>query len=118
MYAIAEPALQAKDRELVHKRMQEHVCDPDTTPLLVFPEGTCVNNEYTVMFKKGAFDLGATVCPVAIKYNKIFVDAFWNSRRQAFSTYIVCTRARPRCRACVARVFRLAARVLQKAGCL
>lgn len=34
------------------------------------------------MFKKGAFDLGATVYPVAIKYNKIFVDAFWNSRRQ------------------------------------
>ena len=73
----------------MHKRMQAHVQDPDTTPLLVFPEGTCVNNEYTVMFKKGAFDLGATVCPVAIKYNKIFVDAFWNSRRQAFSTYIV-----------------------------
>ncbi len=26
--------------------------DPDSNPLLVFPEGTCVNNEYTVMFKK------------------------------------------------------------------
>jgi glycerol-3-phosphate O-acyltransferase 3/4 len=81
--------MQSKDRELVHKRMVEHVRNPETTPLLVFPEGTCVNNEYTVMFKKGAFDLGATVCPVAIKYNKIFVDAFWNSRRQPFSTYIV-----------------------------
>jgi glycerol-3-phosphate O-acyltransferase 3/4 len=70
--------------------MLEHVRDPTATPLLVFPEGTCVNNEYTVMFKRGAFDLGVTVCPVAIKYNKIFVDAFWNSRRQAFTTYIVC----------------------------
>jgi hypothetical protein len=45
------------------------------------------------MFKRGAFDLGATVCPVAIKYNKIFVDAFWNSRRQPFTVYIV--RPRP-----------------------
>lgn len=24
----------------------------------VFPEGTCVNNEYVVMFKRGAFELG------------------------------------------------------------
>jgi hypothetical protein len=29
-----------------------------STPLLIFPEGTCVNNEYCVMFKRGAFDLG------------------------------------------------------------
>lgn len=53
------------------------------------------------MFKKGAFELGATVYPVAIKYkydiwidraesttnlvsffSKLFVDAFWNSRTQ------------------------------------
>ena len=78
-----------KDRQIVAKRMHEHIRDPAATPLLVFPEGTCVNNEYTVMFKRGAFDLGATVCPVAIKYNKIFVDAFWNSRRQPFSWYMV-----------------------------
>lgn len=24
----------------------------DNNPLLIFPEGTCVNNHYTVMFKK------------------------------------------------------------------
>lgn len=70
--------------------MKAHVAAPDTTPLLIFPEGTCVNNEYCVMFKRGAFDLGATVCPVAIKYNKIFVDAFWNSRRQSFTNHLVC----------------------------
>ncbi len=51
---------------------------PDSTPLLIFPEGTCVNNEYTLLFKRGAFDMGCTVCPVAIKYNKVLVDAFWN----------------------------------------
>jgi hypothetical protein len=48
----------------------------------------CVNNEYCVLFKKGAFDLGARVYPVAIKYNKIFVDAFWNSKRQSFSQHL------------------------------
>lgn len=81
--------MQVKDRQLVMERMKQHVANPDTTPLLIFPEGTCVNNEYTVMFKRGAFDLGATVCPVAIKYNKIFVDAFWNSKRQSFTSHIV-----------------------------
>jgi 1-acyl-sn-glycerol-3-phosphate acyltransferase len=27
----------------------------------VFPEGTCVNNEYVVMFKRGAFELGMSL---------------------------------------------------------
>lgn len=69
--------------------MKAYVHAEGSTPLLIFPEGTCVNNEYVVMFKRGAFDLDATVCPVAIKYNKIFVDAFWNSRRQSFTQHIV-----------------------------
>ena len=73
------------------ERMKAHVQAADTTPLLIFPEGTCVNNEYCVMFKRGAFDLGATVCPIAIKYNKIFVDAFWNSKRQSFTAHLVRT---------------------------
>ena len=80
---------QVKDRVIVAERMKQHVQAADTTPLLIFPEGTCVNNEYCVMFKRGAFDLGATVCPVAIKYNKVFVDAFWNSKRQSFTAHLV-----------------------------
>uniref|UniRef100_A0A251U944 Putative phospholipid/glycerol acyltransferase n=1 Tax=Helianthus annuus TaxID=4232 RepID=A0A251U944_HELAN len=76
---------EAKDREIVARKLREHVEGTDNNPLLIFPEGTCVNNNYTVMFKKGAFELGATVCPIAIKYNKIFVDAFWNSRKQDIS---------------------------------
>lgn len=71
------------------ERMKYHVQSPTTTPLLIFPEGTCVNNEYCVMFKRGAFDFGATVCPIAIKYNKIFVDAFWNSKRQSFTQHLL-----------------------------
>lgn len=51
-------SLQAKDRQLVQQRMRAHVQNPESTPLLIFPEGTCVNNEYCVMFKRGAFDLG------------------------------------------------------------
>lgn len=41
------------------------------------------------MFKRGAFDLDAAVFPVAIRYNKIFVDAFWNSKKQSFSAHLV-----------------------------
>eukprot|EP00245_Coleochaete_scutata_P012610 TRINITY_DN4912_c0_g1_i1.p1 TRINITY_DN4912_c0_g1~~TRINITY_DN4912_c0_g1_i1.p1 ORF type:complete len:467 (+),score=85.52 TRINITY_DN4912_c0_g1_i1:239-1639(+) len=80
---------EAKDRHMVTEKIKKHVADPDANPLLIFPEGTCVNNEYTVMFKKGAFELGCAVCPVAIKYNKIFVDAFWNSRKQSFSNHLL-----------------------------
>eukprot|EP00240_Pyramimonas_obovata_P004957 CAMPEP_0118944026 /NCGR_PEP_ID=MMETSP1169-20130426/39515_1 /TAXON_ID=36882 /ORGANISM="Pyramimonas obovata, Strain CCMP722" /LENGTH=413 /DNA_ID=CAMNT_0006889423 /DNA_START=245 /DNA_END=1482 /DNA_ORIENTATION=+ len=78
-----------KDRSTVAQRLRAHVRDGTKNPLLIFPEGTCVNNEFCVMFKKGAFDLGATVHPIAIKYNKIFVDAFWNSRRQSFTQHLM-----------------------------
>ncbi|GAY46118.1 hypothetical protein CUMW_094530 [Citrus unshiu] len=80
---------EAKDREIVARKLRDHVQGTDNNPLLIFPEGTCVNNHYTVMFKKGAFELGCTVCPVAIKYNKIFVDAFWNSRKQSFTMHLL-----------------------------
>ncbi|KAL9328909.1 hypothetical protein ACSQ67_003912 [Phaseolus vulgaris] len=33
--------------------------------------------------------LNLAVCPVAIKYNQIFVDAFWNSRQQSFTTHLL-----------------------------
>ena len=65
---------EAKDRLAVGRKIKAHVQQEGETPLLIFPEGTCVNNQYCVMFKKGAFDLDATVCPIAIKYNKIFVS--------------------------------------------
>ncbi|KAJ8903375.1 hypothetical protein NDN08_004483 [Rhodosorus marinus] len=77
-----------KDRGLVRNRIQEHVNRADVAPLLIFPEGTCVNNHYTVMFKKGAFELDAEVCPVTLKYNNIFVDAFWDTRNVSFLRYL------------------------------
>jgi hypothetical protein len=36
---------------------------------------------FLILVLQGAFELGCTVCPIAIKYNKIFVDAFWNSKK-------------------------------------
>lgn len=76
------------DRALVAARMRAHVAASASTPLLIFPEGTCVNNRYCVMFKRGAFDVGAVVCPVAIRYDRVFVDAFWNSKRQSFTAHL------------------------------
>mmetsp|Transcript_17338 Transcript_17338/g.21002 ORF Transcript_17338/g.21002 Transcript_17338/m.21002 type:complete len:297 (+) Transcript_17338:117-1007(+) len=78
-----------KDRAIVAKKLQDHANDPTRNPLLVFPEGTCVNNEYCIQFKKGVFQLGVPIHPVAIKYNKMFVDPFWNSRQQSFVGHLI-----------------------------
>jgi glycerol-3-phosphate O-acyltransferase 3/4 len=59
----------ADDRTKIAKLIKEHVHNSNKLPLLLFPEGTCVNNEYCVMFKKGAFEIeNTTVWPIAIKY--------------------------------------------------
>jgi len=78
-----------KDRAVVAKKLRAHSKDPARNPLLVFPEGTCVNNEYVIQFKKGIFEIGAPVVPIAIKYNKMFVDPFWNSSEQSFVMHLV-----------------------------
>ena len=78
----------AKDRDKVARTIKEYVKNDGRFPLLIFPEGTCVNNQYSTMFKKGAFDLDCAVCPIAVKYNKIFVDAFWSSRQQSFTMHL------------------------------
>jgi len=78
----------SKDRATISRKIKEHVRDDIKLPLLLFPEGTCVNNDYCVMFKKGAFEIGATVYPIAVKYNKLFSDPFWNSRKQSFLRHL------------------------------
>jgi len=74
------------DRELVKRQLRKHISDINNPRLLLFPEGTCVNNEFCVQFKRGAFSLGdeVEVCPVAIKYNKLFSDPYWVRRDQPF----------------------------------
>ncbi|XP_023409066.1 glycerol-3-phosphate acyltransferase 3 isoform X3 [Loxodonta africana] len=56
-----------KDRHLVTKRLREHIADKKKLPILIFPEGTCINNTSVMMFKKGSFEIGGTIHPVAIK---------------------------------------------------
>lgn len=48
-------------------RLKEHVDDPDKLPILIFPEGTCINNTSVMQFKKGSFEVGSVIYPVAIK---------------------------------------------------
>lgn len=61
---------EARDRGLVARRMREHVEKKDNLPILIFPEGTCINNTSVMMFKKGCFEVDTTICPVAIKYDQ------------------------------------------------
>ncbi|KAM6401466.1 glycerol-3-phosphate acyltransferase 3-like isoform 2-T2 [Pluvialis apricaria] len=77
-----------KDRHLVRKKIREHVADKAKLPILIFPEGTCTNNTSVMMFKKGSFEVGGTIHPVAIKYDPRFADAFWNSTKYSMMTYV------------------------------
>ncbi|CAB3998127.1 Glycerol-3-phosphate acyltransferase 4 [Paramuricea clavata] len=78
-----------KDRITVAKRLREHVEDPSKDPILIFPEGTCINNTSVMMFKKGSFDIGGTIYPVAIKYDPLFSNAFWNSSQYSMVHYLL-----------------------------
>eukprot|EP01084_Bolivina_argentea_P153925 268363_1 len=78
-----------KDRALAMNKIKEHISDKRKPRLLIFPEGTCVNNEYCIQFKKGAFSLGCEICPVSIKYNPSFIDAYWISRQRSFGLHLV-----------------------------
>ncbi|CAH1784028.1 unnamed protein product [Owenia fusiformis] len=80
---------EAKDRNLVTKRLKDHVEDKDKWPILIFPEGTCINNTSVMMFKKGSFEVGGVIYPVAIKYDPRFADAFWNSSKQSMVQYLL-----------------------------
>uniref|UniRef100_A0A3Q3EEP8 Glycerol-3-phosphate acyltransferase 4 n=1 Tax=Labrus bergylta TaxID=56723 RepID=A0A3Q3EEP8_9LABR len=80
---------EVKDRHLVAKRLSDHVEDKSKLPILIFPEGTCINNTSVMMFKKGSFEIGASVYPVAIKYDPRFGDAFWNSSKFGMVNYLL-----------------------------
>ncbi|XP_017764963.1 PREDICTED: glycerol-3-phosphate acyltransferase 3-like isoform X2 [Eufriesea mexicana] len=82
---------EVKDREAVTKRLKKHVSDPTNPPILIFPEGTCINNTSVMQFKKGSFEVGGVIYPVAIKYDPRFGDAFWNSSRYSMMQYLYMT---------------------------
>ncbi|XP_047519011.1 glycerol-3-phosphate acyltransferase 3 isoform X2 [Pieris napi] len=80
---------EVKDRNAVATRLKEHISVPDNPPILIFPEGTCINNTSVMQFKKGSFEVGGTIYPVAIKYDPRFGDAFWNSSRYGMLHYLL-----------------------------
>ncbi|XP_053623086.1 glycerol-3-phosphate acyltransferase 3 isoform X1 [Plodia interpunctella] len=80
---------EVKDRHAVAKRLALHISDPHNPPILIFPEGTCINNTSVMQFKKGSFEVGGTIYPVAIKYDPRFGDAFWNSSRYGMLHYLL-----------------------------
>ena len=73
----------------VTQRLRDHAQKPTSNPILIFPEGTCINNAAVFMFKKGSFEVGAPIHPACIKYNLAFSDPFWNSSRQGFLLYVL-----------------------------
>ncbi|CAH2101486.1 unnamed protein product [Euphydryas editha] len=80
---------EVKDRHAVARRLKEHISVADNPPILIFPEGTCINNTSVMQFKKGSFEVGGTIYPVAIKYDPRFGDAFWNSSRYGMMHYLL-----------------------------
>ncbi|XP_056313313.1 glycerol-3-phosphate acyltransferase 3-like [Danio aesculapii] len=78
-----------RDRHLVTQRLKDHVNAKTKLPILIFPEGTCINNTSVMMFKKGSFEIGGTIYPVAIKYDPQFGDAFWNSSKYSYMSYLL-----------------------------
>ncbi|KAK9729225.1 Acyltransferase [Popillia japonica] len=79
---------EAKDRHAVAARLKEHVSNPNNPPILIFPEGTCINNTSVMQFKKGSFEVDSVIYPVAIKYDPRFGDAFWDSSRYSYIQYL------------------------------
>ena len=66
----------AEDRAATKKRLLDHIANPLTPPVLVFPEGTTCRNDFLIQFKAGgAFAAGVPVQPMVIKYG-----SFWGSK--------------------------------------
>ncbi|GFO35706.1 glycerol-3-phosphate acyltransferase 4 [Plakobranchus ocellatus] len=80
---------ETKDRTLVAKRLSSHIAGKNNLPILIFPEGTCINNTSVMMFKKGSFEVSSIIYPVAIKYDPQFGDAFWNSSKHSWTQHLL-----------------------------
>lgn len=77
------------DKSYVANRLQHHVSDDSSLPILIFPEGACVNNTSVVMFNKGSFEVEGKIYPVAIKYNQLFADPFWKLQVRTFKHFLM-----------------------------
>uniref|UniRef100_A0A3B4ALA2 Phospholipid/glycerol acyltransferase domain-containing protein n=1 Tax=Periophthalmus magnuspinnatus TaxID=409849 RepID=A0A3B4ALA2_9GOBI len=64
----------------------DHVAD--RLPILIFPEGTCINNTSLMMFKKGSSEVGCTIYPVHQGEHDLRL-AFWNSTKIGIVNYLL-----------------------------
>uniref|UniRef100_A0A8L8KI71 PlsC domain-containing protein n=1 Tax=Heligmosomoides polygyrus TaxID=6339 RepID=A0A8L8KI71_HELPZ len=80
---------ETRDRRQVTMILRDHCGDTRKLPILIFPEGTCINNTSVMMFKKGSFEVGAPIYPIAMKYDSRFGDPFWNSSAQSWCEYVI-----------------------------
>ncbi|AFN83836.1 1-acyl-SN-glycerol-3-phosphate acyltransferase [Encephalitozoon romaleae SJ-2008] len=85
--SIAFKRSEKVDRQLVVEKVKEHVRSGGA-PMVIFPEGTCVNNKFSVLFQKGAFELGVTIYPVAIRFRRRLFDPYWNRRSHGFAMHV------------------------------
>ncbi|XP_016937139.3 glycerol-3-phosphate acyltransferase 3 [Drosophila suzukii] len=77
------------DREALALLLRLHCSSKDRPPVLLFPEGTCINNTAVMQFKKGSFAVSDIVYPVAIRYDRRFGEAFWDSTRYSMLRYML-----------------------------
>lgn len=75
-----------KDRSKVLRLLKDRINDSGLFPILLFPEGVCVNNTSVLQFKKGVFEIATVVHPIAIRYDFRFSDPFWGNR----NVYLYC----------------------------
>ncbi|XP_020797986.1 glycerol-3-phosphate acyltransferase 3 [Drosophila serrata] len=76
------------DREALGCLLRLHGGSADRPPILLFPEGTCINNTAVMQFRKGSFAVSDVVYPLAISYDRRFSEAFWNSSRHSMLRYM------------------------------
>ncbi|KAF2361409.1 Phospholipid/glycerol acyltransferase, partial [Trinorchestia longiramus] len=67
----------ARDRQATTRLLWEHTQRPELPPILIFPEGVCVNNTAVLEFRKGAFEVDCDIFPIAVKFDPVYGDAFW-----------------------------------------
>lgn len=68
---------EAKDRNATFNKLQAHAQNTKLPPILIYPEGTCVNNTAVMQFKKGAFEIDSVIYPIAIRFDQRYGNAFW-----------------------------------------
>ncbi|XP_068250549.1 glycerol-3-phosphate acyltransferase 3-like [Palaemon carinicauda] len=68
---------EARDRNATFNKLQTHAQNTKLPPILIYPEGTCVNNTAVMQFKKGAFEIDSVIYPIAIRFDQRYGNAFW-----------------------------------------